>query len=122
MRKIVLALGLGASACAPLSVEPRPDTARLTAERLVVGMGDGSTCAADWKAEGGAGTLQPCALSYRVMPEANPNPLRKASEAVLGAVGARAAQPPMAVIEVTDGAGRVVRFVSPLPLPPGSRN
>ena len=122
MRKIVLVFGLVASACAPLSMQPRPDTARLSADRLVVVMRDGSTCAANWTVDGGAGILQPCALAYRVTPEANPNPLRKASEEVLGALGASAAQPPMAVIEVTDGAGRVSRFVSPMPLPPGNLN
>ena len=122
MRRIVLAFGLAASACAPQIMPPRPDTARLSAERLVVVMTDGSTCAANWQAEGGAGTLQPCALAYRVTPEANPNPLRKATEEVLRALDASKAQPPMAVIEVTEAQGRFVRFVSPLPVPPGRLN
>ena len=117
-----MAFGLAASACAPLSMTARPDTARLSADRLVGTLTNGSTCAANWVAEGGAGTLQPCALSYQVIPEANPNPLRKATEEILGALQAGASQPPMAEIVVTEASGRVSRFVSPLPLLPGSRN
>ncbi len=94
---------------------PVPQAARLSADHLTLVMSDGTSC----KAPVGVGQMPGCGagLIFRVDLVENPNLLRRVMEGAFGALGAEGALAPMAVVTVTDAAGRDYRFVSPPPVP-----
>lgn len=102
--------------CAGFGGPAVPVGARLSQEVLTVGLSDGSTCRADWKAAGGAGRFEDCGdgFDYSVTEVANPNLLRQLFVGLTEALGAEGAVPPMAEVVVT-GSGGSWRFVSPPP-------
>jgi hypothetical protein len=95
------------------NVTPRPEAARLGADQLQLVMSDASTC----NAPIGAGRMPMCGagLTYSVELVENPNLLRQFMEGAFGVLGAQGVLAPMAVVTVSDDAGREYRFVSPPP-------
>jgi hypothetical protein len=96
-------------------VAPRPEGARLSADRVDLILTDGQRCSAPT----GAGRMPLCGAGYdyRVDLVDNPNVLRRLVEGAFGALGAQGALAPMGVVTVVDDAGRAYRFVSPPPVP-----
>jgi hypothetical protein len=117
MRK-VLGLFLLLAGCAVPLGNPVPKAARLSAEVLTVTLSDGTSCRANWAAEGGVGRLEPCGpgYGYAVKVVENPNILRKLFTGLTEALGAEGAVPPMAEVVITDPAGVDKVFVSPPPV------
>ncbi|MEZ5756394.1 MAG: hypothetical protein R3D90_17120 [Paracoccaceae bacterium] len=94
-----------------------PQAARLSQSVLTVSLSDGTVCRADWAAAGGAGRLEPCGpgYDYRVTVVERPNLLRQFWSELTRALGAEGVVPPMASVEITDGAGSWT-FASPPPV------
>ncbi len=103
--------------CAGMPVA-EPQGATLSESVLTVKLTDGSRCSADWRAAGGQGQMQGCAvpLTYQVAEVANPNVLRKLWVQLVDALGADGLAPPMADVVLTDERGRTWRYVSPPPV------
>jgi hypothetical protein len=116
MRKLLVILALGG--CAGLQASPVPKAARLSAEVLVLTLSDGTTCRADWAAQGGAGRFDDCGpgFGYAVDVVENPNILRQLFTGLTEALGAEGVSPPLAEVVITDAMGRDHVFVSPPPL------
>lgn len=117
MRLRLIVLPLLLSACAAMPA-PEPQGASLSDSALTVKLSDGTRCTADWRAAGGQGQMQGCAvpLTYSVTEVANPNILRKLWVQLADALGAEGIAPPMADVVVTGADGRTWRYVSPPPV------
>lgn len=118
--KIIRFLALtGLAGCATMAGGPQPAEARLGRASLAVVMTDGTTCRGDlagpapWQ-----GQLAACGLAYRVTPQGGDSPVRLAFDAMIAAIRAGDLVAPMADIVLSDAAGRVFRFASPVPLEP----
>lgn len=105
------------AACAVPQADAVPQAARLSAEVLTVTLSDGSTCRADWRAQGGAGRMEDCGagIDWQVQELGDPNILRQIAEGVFAALGAEGALAPLAQVTLTDARGRAFRFASPPP-------
>lgn len=116
MRVLPFLLPLALAACATLP-QPEPQGASLSDSTLTVALSDGTRCTADWRAAGGAGQMEACALPlrYAVTEVADPNILRKFWVELAEALGAEGIAPPMADVVVTGADGRTWRYVSPPP-------
>lgn len=114
MRAHLMLLPLLLAACAAMP-SPEPQGATLSDTVLTVRLTDGSRCTADWRATGGQGQMDGCAvpLSYQVTEVTNPNILRKLWVQLVDALGGDGVAPPMADVVVTGPDGRVWRYVSP---------
>jgi len=117
MRVLPVLLPLLLAACAKMPA-PEPQGASLSDTVLTVALSDGTRCTTDWRAAGGAGEMQGCAvpLTYRVTEVENPNILRKLWVQLADALGAEGLAPPMADVTVTGADGRAWRYVSPPPV------
>lgn len=117
MRHLSILPVLALAGCAALAQPATPQAARLSDTVLTLTLSDGTTCRAEWRAAGGAGTLDACGpgYSYRVAEVAKPNLLRQLFVGVTDSLGAEGAVPPMAEV-VISGPGRDWRFVSPPPI------
>lgn len=117
MRALWVILAVGLMGCAAQPV-PAPQGAVLSDRVLTVTLTDGSRCTADWRAAGGQGQMQGCAvpLSYQVAEVANPNLLRQLWVQLVEALGAEGIAPPMADVVLTGNDGRTWRYVSPPPV------
>ncbi len=107
-----------AAACAgPLSPNPAPQAARLSAEVLTLTLSDGTVCRAQW-ATAPDGRFDSCGpgFGYSVRVVENPNILRQLFTSLSTALGAEGAVPPMAEVVITDPAGVDRVFVSPPPV------
>jgi hypothetical protein len=115
MRRLVM-FGLLAG-CVSAGQPPVPQAARLSAEVLTLTLADGTTCRANWRAEGGSGRLTNCGpgFGYSVREVTNPNLLRQLFTGLTEALGADGSVPPMAEVVITDAMGRDHVFVSPPP-------
>lgn len=113
MRKFVVLMLL--AGCAGVAGNPVPQAARLSADVLTVTLSDGSTCRADWVADGGSGRLEECGpgYGYAVKVVENPNILRQMFTGLVEALGADGVSPPLAEVVITDAAGVDRVFVSP---------
>ncbi|WP_155947243.1 hypothetical protein [Pseudorhodobacter ferrugineus] len=104
--------------CVGAPGSPVPATARLSADQVTVGLSDGSQC----RAPIGAGRMEGCGsgFEYRVELVENPNLLRRLVQGAFAALGTDGTLAPMGQVTLTDDAGRMYRFVSPVPVPDGS--
>lgn len=98
---------VGCAALGPV----RPVTAQLSSDILKVSLSDGTQCTAPWAPL--SGRMAACGLDWRVEPEANPNPVRRAFVELTGALQMSGNVPPMATVTLTDAAGHGYGFVSP---------
>ena len=111
MKNILLLSAFTAlSACVALG-PARPVAAQFSSDKLIVSMSGGTRCEAPWAAL--TGRMEACGLDWRVEPEANPNPLRRAFVELTGALQMTGKVPPMATVTLTDAAGQGYGFVSP---------
>lgn len=99
----------------PPAAPAEPIAAEIVRAVLVVHRADGTRCVALTPFTTGTGAFGNCPdLGWRILP-GRPNILRRVVEEGLGLLAADAVLHPFAVIEVTDGAGRVTAFASPPP-------
>lgn len=117
MRALWMVLPVVLMGCAAMPA-PEPQGAVLSDKVLTVTLTDGGRCSADWRAAGGQGQMQGCAvpLSYQVAEVANPNILRQLWVQLVEALGADGIAPPMADVVLTAPDGRTWRYVSPPPV------
>lgn len=117
MRALWMVLPVVLMGCAAMPA-PEPQSAVLSETVLTVKLTDGTRCTADWRAAGGQGQMQGCAvlLSYQVAEVANPNLLRQLWVQLVEALGAEGIAPPMADVVLTGDDGRTWRYVSPPPV------
>ena len=89
MRALWMVLPVMLMGCAGMPA-PEPQGASLSADVLTVKLSDGTRCTADWRAAGGQGQMDGCAvpLSYSVAEVANPNVLRQLWVQLTEALGA----------------------------------
>lgn len=115
MRRLLI-VGLLAG-CVSAGQPPVPLAARLSSEVLTLTLADGTTCRANWRAEGGSGRLENCGpgFGYSVREVTNPNLLRQLFTGLTEALGADGSVPPMAEVVITDAMGRDHVFVTPPP-------
>ena len=117
MRALWMVLPVMLMGCAGMPA-PEPQGASLSADVLTVKLSDGTRCTADWRAAGGQGQMDGCAvpLTYSVAEVANPNILRQLWVQLTEALGADGLAPPMADVVLTRDDGRTWRYVSPPPV------
>ena len=117
MRFAIIPLLALAACSAPLTGQPVPQAARLSAEVLTLTLSDGTVCRADW-AMAPVGRMEGCGpgFGYAVRVIDNPNLLRQLFTGLTTALGADGAVPPMAEVVITDPAGVDRVFVSPPPV------
>lgn len=111
MRNVVWISAVLLAGCVGVAGPSRPVAARLSQETLKVSMSDGRICETPWAAL--SGRMEACGLDWRVEPEANPNPLRRAFVELTGALQMAGNVPPMATVTLTDAGGHGYGFVSP---------
>ena len=115
MRFGIVIVLFGLAGCSLAAVAPQPVDTRLSRSALTVGLADGSMCRGDlagvapW-----VGTLPDCGLAYVVTPTAGGSPIRLGFEALVSAARLGDYVAPMAEIALTDQAGRVFAFASPV--------
>lgn len=111
MRKMMWISAVLLVGCVNVAGPARPVAAELSQDNLMVSMDDGTRCQAAWATL--SGRMEACGLDWRVEPEANPNPLRRAFVELTGALKMTGHVPPMATVTLTDAAGHGYGFVSP---------
>jgi hypothetical protein len=116
MRFSIIPLLALAACSAPMLGHPVPQSARLSAEALILTLSDGTVCRAEWPMAP-VGRMEGCGpgYGYAVRVVENPNLLRQLFTGLTTALGAEGAVAPMAEVVITDPAGADRVFVSPPP-------